>query len=39
VEIDRTPRGARIEAGVFGPTLEAQLKLHALDPAAFFRRA
>jgi alkyldihydroxyacetonephosphate synthase len=30
VEIDRTSRAARIEAGVFGPALEAQLKPHAL---------
>src|SRR5437870_3754593 len=30
VEVDRTSRAARIEAGVFGPELEAQLKPHAL---------
>jgi alkyldihydroxyacetonephosphate synthase len=30
VEIDRVSRAARIEAGVFGPALEAQLKPHAL---------
>src|SRR5262245_16119482 len=30
VEIDRTSRAARIEAGVFGPALEAQLKPHDL---------
>jgi alkyldihydroxyacetonephosphate synthase len=30
LEIDRTSRAARIEAGVFGPALEAQLKPHAL---------
>jgi alkyldihydroxyacetonephosphate synthase len=30
VEIDRTSRAARIEAGVFGPALEAQLKPHSL---------
>src|SRR5437763_8628606 len=30
VEVDRTSRAARIEAGVFGPALEAQLKPHAL---------
>jgi alkyldihydroxyacetonephosphate synthase len=30
VEIDRTSRAARIEAGVFGPALEAQLRPHAL---------
>src|SRR5947208_530643 len=31
LEIDRTSRAARIEAGVFGPALEAQLKPHALS--------
>jgi alkyldihydroxyacetonephosphate synthase len=30
LEIDRTSRAAHIEAGVFGPALEAQLKPHAL---------
>jgi alkyldihydroxyacetonephosphate synthase len=30
VEIDRTSRAARIEAGVFGPALEAQLRPQAL---------
>src|SRR5271163_2098785 len=30
LEIDRTSRAARIEAGVFGPALEAQLKPQAL---------
>jgi alkyldihydroxyacetonephosphate synthase len=30
VEIDRTSRAACIEAGVFGPALEAQLRPHAL---------
>src|SRR6202035_3901793 len=30
VEVDRTSRAARIEAGIFGPALEAQLKPHAL---------
>jgi alkyldihydroxyacetonephosphate synthase len=30
VEVDRISRAARIEAGVFGPALEAQLKPHAL---------
>ena len=30
LEIDRTSRAARIEAGAFGPALEAQLKPHAL---------
>ena len=30
LEIDRTSRAARIEAGVFGPALEAQLKPHGL---------
>ncbi|HET9019389.1 MAG TPA: FAD-binding oxidoreductase [Acetobacteraceae bacterium] len=30
VEVDRTSRAARIEAGVFGPALEAQLKPHGL---------
>ena len=30
VEVDRTSRAARIEAGVLGPALEAQLKPHAL---------
>ena len=30
IEVDRTSRAARIEAGVFGPALEAQLKPHAL---------
>jgi alkyldihydroxyacetonephosphate synthase len=30
VEVDRSSRAARIEAGVFGPALEAQLKPHAL---------
>src|SRR5260370_1296150 len=30
LEVDRTSRAARIEAGVFGPALEAQLKPHAL---------
>jgi len=30
VEVDRTSRAARIEAGVFGPALEAQLKPHSL---------
>jgi alkyldihydroxyacetonephosphate synthase len=29
-EIDRTSRAARIEAGVFGPALEAQLRPHEL---------
>ena len=31
LEIDRTSRAARIEAGVFGPALEEQLKPHALS--------
>ena len=30
VEVDRASRAARIEAGVFGPALEAQLKPHGL---------
>jgi alkyldihydroxyacetonephosphate synthase len=30
VEIDQTSRAARIEAGVFGPALEAQLRPHSL---------
>jgi alkyldihydroxyacetonephosphate synthase len=30
VEVDPTSRAARIEVGVFGPALEAQLKPHAL---------
>ena len=30
VEVDRTSRAARIEAGIFGPDLEAQLKPHDL---------
>jgi alkyldihydroxyacetonephosphate synthase len=30
VEIDRTSRAARIEAGTYGPALEAQLKPHGL---------
>ena len=30
LEVDRLSRAARIEAGVFGPALEAQLKPHAL---------
>jgi len=30
VEIDRVSRAARIEAGVFGPALEAQLRPHGL---------
>jgi alkyldihydroxyacetonephosphate synthase len=30
VEVDRASRAARIEAGVFGPALEAQLKPHDL---------
>ncbi len=30
LEIDRASRAARIEAGAFGPALEAQLKPHAL---------
>jgi alkyldihydroxyacetonephosphate synthase len=30
IEIDRTSRAARIEAGVFGPALEAQLRPHTL---------
>jgi alkyldihydroxyacetonephosphate synthase len=30
LEVDRTSRAARIEAGVFGPALETQLKPHAL---------
>jgi alkyldihydroxyacetonephosphate synthase len=30
VEVDRTSRAARIEAGTFGPALEAQLKPHDL---------
>jgi len=30
LEIDRTSRAARIEAGVFGPALEDQLRPHAL---------
>ena len=31
LEVDRSSRAARIEAGVFGPALEAQLKPHALS--------
>ncbi len=31
VEIDRVSRAARIEAGVFGPALEAQLRPHGLS--------
>ncbi len=31
LEIDRTSRAARIEAGVFGPALEAQLRPHGLS--------
>src|SRR5438093_2199795 len=31
LEIDRTSRAARIQAGVFGPALEAQLRPHALS--------
>jgi alkyldihydroxyacetonephosphate synthase len=30
LEVDRTSRAARIEGGVFGPALEAQLKPHTL---------
>src|SRR5262249_57568463 len=30
LEIDRTSRAARIQAGVLGPALEAQLRPHAL---------
>ena len=30
VEIDRTSRAARIEAGIYGPALEARLKPHGL---------
>jgi alkyldihydroxyacetonephosphate synthase len=30
IEVDRTSRAARIEAGVFGPALESQLKPHNL---------
>jgi alkyldihydroxyacetonephosphate synthase len=30
LEVDRTSRAARIEAGAFGPALEAQLKAHDL---------
>ena len=30
LDVDRTSRAARIEAGAFGPALEAQLKPHAL---------
>jgi alkyldihydroxyacetonephosphate synthase len=30
VEVDRTSRAARIEAGAFGPALEAELKPHGL---------
>jgi len=30
LEVDKTSRAARIEAGVFGPALEAQLKPHGL---------
>ena len=30
VEVDHTSRAARIEAGVFGPALEAQLRPHSL---------
>jgi alkyldihydroxyacetonephosphate synthase len=30
VEVDKTSRAARIEAGAFGPALEAQLKPHGL---------
>ena len=30
LEIDRTSRAARIQAGVFGPALEAQLRPHSL---------
>src|SRR5271165_3516534 len=30
LEIDRTSRAARIEAGIFGPALEAQLRPHEL---------
>jgi alkyldihydroxyacetonephosphate synthase len=31
LEVDRAARAARIEAGVFGPALEAQLKPHGLS--------
>jgi alkyldihydroxyacetonephosphate synthase len=30
IEVDKTSRAARIEAGAFGPALEAQLKPHNL---------
>ena len=30
LEVDNTSRAARIEAGAFGPALEAQLKPHGL---------
>jgi FAD/FMN-containing dehydrogenase len=30
LDIDKTSRAARIEAGAFGPALEAQLKPHGL---------
>src|SRR6185436_20696731 len=30
LEIDRTSRAARIQAGVYGPALEAQLRPHGL---------
>ena len=31
IEVDRASRAARIEAGIFGPALEAQLKPHGLS--------
>jgi hypothetical protein len=39
LEVDRTSRAARIQAGALGPELEAQLKPHGLTLAALSRRA
>jgi hypothetical protein len=33
LEVDKISRAARIEAGAFGPALEAQLKPHGLTPS------
>ena len=38
LEVDATSRAARIEAGAFGPALEAQLKPHGLT-CGIFRKA
>jgi alkyldihydroxyacetonephosphate synthase len=39
LEVDKTSRAARIEAGAFGSALEAQLKPHGLTAAGAWRNA